>query len=444
MACVDFDVIVAGGGVAGISAAAALKEFGWSVLIVEPGQHDDRRLAGELIHPAGIAALTELGLCSARSFEGAIPIRGFVAFSGVEDGRGQVSLPYIDRGSSRYGFALDHARIRSGLQASVAALPNVETLFGGRIVGIDEQGSITTVAIMSMGVLRNLDCRLVIAADGAASAVRGFAGIAHTRRPISKITGYVITDRNLPIPGFGHVFIGSLAPLLVYEIGNGSVRVLFDQPIDHSDVSPMDHRARIIDSIPHAHLRDEIVDAVKSQRGLSFMAANVMVDRSTRGRIALIGDASGSCHPLTATGMTIGATDALRLRDAFRDSRGDVATGLELYGARRKAPQRSRVLVASALHGTCSGRSQESRLIRSGLIRYWMRSDRGRLASMAILAMSDVSFTSAVYEMILVILHGFAVPLRRWSFGRFAAALCILPGLVGVVVRQTTLAMRAK
>jgi 2-polyprenyl-6-methoxyphenol hydroxylase-like FAD-dependent oxidoreductase len=35
---VDVDVIVAGGGVAGV-AAAALGEFGWSVLIVEPGQH---------------------------------------------------------------------------------------------------------------------------------------------------------------------------------------------------------------------------------------------------------------------------------------------------------------------------------------------------------------------------------------------------------------------
>ena len=44
----DFGVIVAGGGIAGAATAAALAEFGWSVLIVEPGQRADRRLAGEV------------------------------------------------------------------------------------------------------------------------------------------------------------------------------------------------------------------------------------------------------------------------------------------------------------------------------------------------------------------------------------------------------------
>src|SRR5271154_1845534 len=96
MARVDYDVIIAGGGVAGISAAAALKEFGWSVLIVEPGQHADRRLAGELIHPPGVAALTELGLCGAGSFDGAVPIKGFIAFTGFGDSRSQISLPYVN------------------------------------------------------------------------------------------------------------------------------------------------------------------------------------------------------------------------------------------------------------------------------------------------------------------------------------------------------------
>src|SRR5262245_20822350 len=78
----DYDVIIAGAGIAGVAAAAALKEFGWSILVVEPGQHDDRRLGGELIHPAGVSALKELGLFDNDAFRDAVPIGGFVALPG--------------------------------------------------------------------------------------------------------------------------------------------------------------------------------------------------------------------------------------------------------------------------------------------------------------------------------------------------------------------------
>ena len=48
-----WDVVVAGAGVAGVSVAAALREFGHRVLLVEPGLDSAKRLAGELIHPPG-------------------------------------------------------------------------------------------------------------------------------------------------------------------------------------------------------------------------------------------------------------------------------------------------------------------------------------------------------------------------------------------------------
>jgi squalene monooxygenase len=165
MAHLDYDVIVAGGGVAGISAAAAFQEFGWSVLIVEPGQHAERRLAGELIHPPGVTALTALGLYGADGFDGAVPIRGFIAFTGLKEGHSEISLPYVGGGSSQYGFALDHTRIRSVLQAAAELMPHVKTLHGGRVVGIENNGSRTAAAVMNAGKVHNLRCRLVISAE---------------------------------------------------------------------------------------------------------------------------------------------------------------------------------------------------------------------------------------------------------------------------------------
>jgi 2-polyprenyl-6-methoxyphenol hydroxylase-like FAD-dependent oxidoreductase len=443
MTHIDYDVIVAGGGVAGITAAAALKEFGWSVLIVEPGQHSGRRLAGELIHPPGVAALIDLGLFRGNCFNGSVPIRGFIAFPGAEDDRSDIPLPYVEGQSCDRGLALDHSRIRTDLQTAVKGMPYVKTLCG-RVVGIENIESRTSVTVKASGKILNLSCHLIISADGASSPVRSLAGITHTRRPISTITGYAITARNLPAPGFGHVFMGSLAPLLVYEIGGGRARVLFDQPMAQSDIEPAQHRARVAATIPYPLLRAEIAAAMEAERGLSFVSADLIVGHATRGRVALVGDASGSCHPLTATGMTIGAADALRLRDALRESRGDIPTGLAIYGNRRRAPQRARLLVASALHEACSGGSLETRHIRRGLIRYWTRGERGRLASMAILAMSDDRLWSVFREMLIVILHGFAPPWKRRQVAGFTAGVRLMAGLADFVRRQMTFAMRAR
>lgn len=443
MAHIDYDVIIAGGGVAGIAAAAALNEFDWSVLIVEPGQHADRRLAGELIHPPGVAALTELGLLRGSCFAGFVPIKGFIAFPGAEDDRSDIPLPYVTGQPCDLGLALDHVRIRTDLQAAAEALPYVKTL-RGRVIGVENTGSPASVTVMSSGGRLNLNCRMIISADGASSSVRSLAGITHIRRPISTVTGYVITDKNLPSPGFGHVFIGSLAPLLVYEIGEGRARVLFDQPITQSDIAPALHRARVTAAIPHEQLRAEIADAIETQHGLSFISADLIVERANRGRVALVGDAGGSCHPLTATGMTIGAADALRLRNALRESRGDIPASLAIYGDRRRAPQRARLLVASALHEACSGSTPESKHIRGGLIRYWTHGIRGRQASMAILAMTDDRLVSAFREMLIVILHGFAPPRKRWQIADLVTGIRLLTGLANLVRRQMTFAMRAR
>ena len=60
----EIDVIVGGGGVAGTAAAAAIQQLGYRVMLIEPRLKDERRLAGEVFHPPGVAGLAELGLLS--------------------------------------------------------------------------------------------------------------------------------------------------------------------------------------------------------------------------------------------------------------------------------------------------------------------------------------------------------------------------------------------
>lgn len=288
---IDFDVVVCGGGVAGMTAAAALAEFGWSVLVVEPGQHADRRLAGELIHPTGVAGLMELGLYDTEAFARAVPIHGFAVFDQASDDCG-IRLPYADRhGSCQSAVALEHGSIRNSLETTVERFDYVRLWRDARVVGLDlGDRAAPRVSIARQGTVETMACRMIVAADGAASPVRGFAGIGHVRRRVSTITGYVVGCDNLPAPGYGHVFIGAAAPLLVYEIGEGQTRVLFDQPIGQSSEPAAQHRARMLAALP-ASLRAEVAASIAVQRGLSFASFDVLVSAVTRGPLVLVGDA---------------------------------------------------------------------------------------------------------------------------------------------------------
>jgi len=103
-----WDVVVAGGGVAGVSVAAALQEFGHHVLLVEPGLDSAKRLAGELIHPPGVSDLAELGLLVPLEKAGLAPVLGFAV--SPEAAAAPYLLPYGEiPGVRRLGFAIDHA-----------------------------------------------------------------------------------------------------------------------------------------------------------------------------------------------------------------------------------------------------------------------------------------------------------------------------------------------
>src|SRR3954469_20077423 len=119
---VEVDVVIAGGGVAGTAAAAAVQQLGYRVLLMEPGQNDDRRLAGEVFHPPGVTGLVELGLLPAMLGEPAVPVNGFSIWSNGECTR----LPYDSVPAHRMtGLCLEHGLIRQRMLNAVRSLPNV-------------------------------------------------------------------------------------------------------------------------------------------------------------------------------------------------------------------------------------------------------------------------------------------------------------------------------
>lgn len=381
------DVVIAGGGVAGASVAAALGEFGYSVIVVEPGIDEARRLAGELIHPPGVSALAELGLLEPLEQAGVVPVVGFFVFPDAGSTGEACGLRYADApGLKNQGFAMEHAALRTTLLRSIANFPHVKVWNGARIVGVDlTDPNLASVRISMENRQETLRCRMLVAADGGASKISQMAGIGHRRVRISYMKGYVLRGAHLPQPGYGNAFLGGPAPAFAYSTSPETVRVMFDIPDNPDGLAAVERDSRYIEALPEP-FQSEVRDAVRTRSALVSANYSFVPDDVVRGRLVLVGDAGGCCHPLTATGMTVCTADAMRLRNAIRESAGDLSAALRLYVRRRERPLRTRRALAEALYATFRANTPEMHVLRQGLIRYWRQSPKGRAASMALLS----------------------------------------------------------
>jgi 2-polyprenyl-6-methoxyphenol hydroxylase-like FAD-dependent oxidoreductase len=401
----DVDVVIGGGGVAGALSAAALQQLGYRILVVEPGLHDERRLAGEVFHPPGVKGLAELGLLEPLR-QAAAPIRGFALACGASD-QDPIHLPYDEVEAHRTpGFGLEHALIRRRLLAAVSALPGVTVVHGQRIVAIDQSDPLRlSVGLADAEGTSRLRCRMVVAADGARSRMGRSVGIEVRQRRISTMFGYRIAAEHLATPDYGHVILGASAPVLLYPISRTEARVLFDVP--HRDGRPA--RLEDCDSacaiLPPA-LRAALTQARTQQPRMSVVAQSTVPDRLVQERVVLVGDAAGSCHPLTASGMTRCVDDALLLRDALAERPGDLRQALELYQCRRRWPQVTRLALAEALRDVFCGATPADRLVRRGLLIYCAASRTGRAATMALLSTVDGRPHAFLREVCKVMMRG--------------------------------------
>jgi 2-polyprenyl-6-methoxyphenol hydroxylase-like FAD-dependent oxidoreductase/phytoene/squalene synthetase len=380
-----YDVVIAGAGPAGIAAAAAFAARGAEVLLVEAEPGAAKRLAGEWLHPPGVAILEDLGLLPEERLLDHPWGRGFVIFP--EDGSAPIELPYA--GDDR-AVACEHAVLVAAMRERLRGRARVTYLPGARLTELDD-GCVT----LGRGPeSRRITAGLVIGADGKGSTVRKRLYPGETARAVSHMAGLLLEDVTLPFEGAGHVFVGGPGPALLYRIDARRVRLCLDLPAAHGRRGP----AELWDAfapVLHPALRASFRAAL--ERAPIAWAANRLRPRLDygRGRVALVGDAVGVVHPLCAAGMTLGLADVVRLAEA-----GDVAS----YAARREEESHVPELLSQALYEVLVRIDPSATAIREAMYRTFRESAHERVRTMSLLAGREVGrepFSSAFVHVAL-------------------------------------------
>lgn len=403
----DVDVLIAGGGVAGAAAAAALSPLGLKTLIIEPKSSHGRRLAGELIHPPGIDGLKELGLLDDDAGIGA-EIRGFSIFPYAphQENQESVVLPYNEvEGLTHGGMAIEHQALKDHLLDKVRAFPGVDVWIGGRITRIEEvEGGENYSAIVTddTGDTR-ITARLIIGADGSMSQVRKLTGIPHETHRYSGMMGVEVEDTHLPTPGYGNIFLNPLGISYAYSVSEGRARVMFE--ILRGD-DPRESITQHLKCFPSAFRRD-IEKVMAEDKPLAAANYRIVPQSNVKANIALLGDARGCCHPLTASGITTAVKDALSLRDALVATQFDVHLALRRYAIAAGRVQLTRRTLSEELREAFLSHTDESRLLNQCIFSYWRTNPKGRAHSLALLSTLDSSILSMGAQFALVVLESF-------------------------------------
>jgi flavin-dependent dehydrogenase len=275
------DLIVAGGGPAGLATSVNAARAGMSVVVVEPREFPVDKACGEGIMPSGVSALRRLGVDITGR-----PLHGIT----YTNQRHAVSAEF-------------HRGLGAGLRRTTlhALLAARATELGVRVVPgrVDADDVRQSADDVRAGGFR---ARWLVAADGLRSPLRRALGL---RLPEAGVRRYGLRRHYGITPWTDHVevHLSDDAEAYVTPLGDNllGVALLGSRRVDYQTA---------LAGFPE--LRDRLGDtAVTPVRGAGPLRQRV--SRRTAGRVLLVGDAAGYVDALTGEGVAL----ALRCAEAL-------------------------------------------------------------------------------------------------------------------------------
>jgi len=179
---IDTEILVAGGGIAGLAATARLAAAGFGVVCVDPAPADgpgaDWRTTA-FLQPA-VDTLARAGAWEAMAPSAAAlwTMRLVDAGGAAREVRETADFEAREVMDQPFGWNVPNTAIRAALLGCLAKLPGARLIAGDRIEGVLSRDA---GAVARLGGGTQVRARLVLAADGRDSALREAAGIAARR-----------------------------------------------------------------------------------------------------------------------------------------------------------------------------------------------------------------------------------------------------------------------
>jgi ubiquinone biosynthesis UbiH/UbiF/VisC/COQ6 family hydroxylase len=347
----EFDVIVVGGGLTGSAFALACAKAGLSVALVE-SREPELALAEEswdsriyAISPGSARFLEELAIWPRLPADRLCPVTA-MHIRGDQAGAA-LSFDAYEAGVGELAWIVESRLLQRALWQALTAMAEPIGFAGGGVSRpahappAEErgQGAVTLfVPVQSAGLVfypdavellladgRRLSAGLIVGADGARSRVRDWAQLTSRDKDYRQLGVVANFACERPHGGIARQWFRDDGILAWLPLPGNRISMVWSTPTAHGEA---------LLALPAEALAAEVAAAGGGVLGRlacitparDFPLHLIQVDRITRERVALIGDAAHQVHPLAGQGVNLGFGDA-RMLSRVLAARGERDVG---------------------------------------------------------------------------------------------------------------------
>ncbi len=301
----EVDIVIIGGGPAGLSFASAMLDSNVKVLLIEKSsldsianpQADGREIA--LTH-LSLKILKKLGVWDLINQEEVSPLKEAKVFDG--DSPSLLNFTTKNTSIDALGYLVPNYQIRKALYIKVKQAKNIDIITDISVENVAQLDDCSQVILSNDN---KIEAKLVIAADSRFSDIRRKVGIPILMKDFSKVMivtqmNHEISHNNIALECFDYGQTLALLPM----IGNVSSIVLTvktNQSQAMLEMNEVDFNQMMTQSF-----KGELGQMMQVGERHSYSLVATHAQTFIAKRFALIGDASVGMHPMTAHGFNLG------------------------------------------------------------------------------------------------------------------------------------------
>lgn len=311
----NYDLVIVGGGIVGTTLAAALKDVGLKIAIVET---QTKQKATEKKQAYALSIFSSKIFTGIGVWQNIFPHIGKFKHIRLSDDFSPqvVKFNQQELDTDYLGYVGEHRYILSGLQQATDTSSQITWLENATVIAVNQDNSLTTLKIKQNQQEITLTTKLVVGADGAKSFIRQQAGIETRGWQYWQTCVAFTVKHTAPANDIAFERFWQTGPMGILPLPDNRCQIVWSNPHCKAQELQSLSEAEFIQRLEY-HTEGLLGELELISDRILFPVRLMQSKNYVKPQLALIGDAAHCCHPVGGQGLNLGIRDAVALAEVL-------------------------------------------------------------------------------------------------------------------------------